>query len=351
MAARRRPSVAVRQFLKQSETIVGAVRDCRRLMASLRAAERRAVRATAGKFYRMGPGESSADKESSTNVKPVHPLLAGRTCYHRWEIVPGLYTPGTHVEFEPSKRFDELGIPPDISGLRALDVGAWDGAYTFELAKRGAEVTALEPQDPDVTIFNAARTILNAQVNYIRGNVYDLTEKTHGKYNIVLFTGVYYHLKNPVLALQRIREILEDDGQLYIEGATCSDHLARQLASSVPGASFKSLMRLVDGMPISLFDWGHEIYDHPSNWFFPTRACLLGMLSDSGFIDIELRPRSDQPTNRILGHARANPAKPRPSSAYYEAGRLEPVVQVHDFVSPRLALRDAESSRASSSRH
>jgi 2-polyprenyl-3-methyl-5-hydroxy-6-metoxy-1,4-benzoquinol methylase len=343
--------MALRAFLKQSETIVGAVRDCRRLMASLRAAERRAVRATAGRFYRMDPGGSSADMKSSASVKPIHPLLAGRSCYHRWEIAPGLYTPGTHVDFEPSERFEELGIPQDISGLRALDVGAWDGAYTFELAKRGAEATALDPQDPDVTIFNAARRILNVQVNYIRGNVYDLTEKTHGKYNIVLFTGVYYHLKNPVLALQRIREILEDDGRLYIEGATCSHHLARQLASSVPGASFKSLVRLVDGMPISLFDWGHEIYDHPSNWFFPTTACLRGMLSDCGFIDIELMPRSDQPANRILGHARANPAKPRPGSPYYEAGRLEPVVQVHDFVSPRLALLEAESSRTSNTKH
>jgi len=54
-------------------------------------------------------------------------------------------------------------------------------------------------------------------------------------------------------------------------------------------------------------------------WFFPTTACLLGMPYVSGFIDIELRRRSDQPANRILGCARADPAKPRASSPYYEA--------------------------------
>jgi tRNA (mo5U34)-methyltransferase len=333
--------MGVREFLKRSETIVGAVRDCRRLMASLPAAERRAVRATAGRFYRMGPGGKSADKKSS-NVKPIHPLLAGRTCYHRFEIEPGLYTPGTQIDVEPSKFFDEIGIPQDISGLRALDVGAFDGALTFELVKRGAEVTALDIQDPDVTIFNAARTILNARVNYIRGSVYDLTEKTHGKYNIVLFAGVYYHLKNPALALQRIREALEDDGRLYIEGATCSRYLARQLASSVPGAGFESLMRLVDRMPISLFDHDHQIYPGWSNWWFPTTSCLQGMLSDSGFFDIELRLRPNTlagPTVlRIDGHARANPAKVDPSSQQHEHAVL-----VHDYVSPRSALLDAES--------
>ena len=339
--------MGVREFLKHSQTMVGAVHDSRRLMASLRAAERRAVRATAGRFYGMGLGGKSADKKSSTNAKPIHPkpihpLLAGRTCYHRFEIEPGLYTPGTHVDVEPSKFFDEIGIPQDISGLRALDVGAFDGALTFELAKRGAEVIALDIQDPDVTIFNAARTILNARVNYIRGSVYDLTEKTHGKYNIVLFAGVYYHLKNPVLAFQRIREVLEDDGRLYIEGATCSRYLASQLASSVPSASFESLMRLVDGMPISVFDWDHEIYDHWSNWFFPTTACLRGMLSDSGFIDIELGPRSNSlaaDVLRIVGQARANPAKASPISQQYEHGVL-----VHDAVSPHLALLDAKKA-------
>ena len=296
-----------------------------------------AIRARVGglRFYRMGLGGKSADKKSS-NVKPIHPLLAGRTCYHRFEIEPGLYTPGTHIDVEPSKFLDQIGIPQDLSGLRALDVGAWDGVFTFELAKRGAEVTALDLQDPDVTIFNAARTILNARVNYIRGSVYDLVEKTHGKHDIVLFVGVYYHLKNPALAFQRIREVLEDDGRLYLEGATCSRYLARQLASSVPGASLESLMRLVDGMPISFFDHDHQIYKHWSNWWFPTTSCLHGMLSDSGFFDIELRLRPNalgEATHlRIDGHARANPAKARPSSQQYEHE-----VYVQDYISPRIS--------------
>jgi tRNA (mo5U34)-methyltransferase len=329
--------MGVREFLKQSETIVGAVRDCRRLMASLPTAERRAVRATAGRFYRMGLGGKSADKESS-NVKPIHPLLAGRTCYHRFEIEPGLYTPGTFLEVEPKICLDEIGVPPDLSGVRALDIGAWDGAFTFELAKRGAEVTALDLQDPDVTIFNAARAILNVPVNYIRGSVYDLAQKTHGIYNMVLFAGVYYHLKNPVFAFQRIREVLEGDGRLYIEGASCSPYLARQLASLVPGTTADYLTNVVDRMPISLFDFDKQIYKDWSNWWYPTTSCLRAMLSDSGFHDIELNLRTnafDEHTHlRISGHAKANPVKPRPSDQQYEHE-----VYVCDYKSVRLLGR------------
>ena len=91
----------------------------------------------------------------------VHPDLSGRRCYHKYELVPGL-TPGTFLEVEPKRCLDELGVPADLSGLRVLEIGAWDGAYTFELVRRGAQVTALDIQDPDVTVFNAVRNILSA---------------------------------------------------------------------------------------------------------------------------------------------------------------------------------------------
>src|SRR5262245_13646010 len=78
----------------------------------------------------------------ASSTMAVHPLLAGRTCYHAFEIEPGLYTPGTFLNVKPAACLDEIGISRQLSGLRVLDVGAWDGAFTFELARRGADVTA-----------------------------------------------------------------------------------------------------------------------------------------------------------------------------------------------------------------
>jgi tRNA (mo5U34)-methyltransferase len=148
----------------------------------------------------------------------VHPKLAGRTCYHRYEVEPGLITPGQFLELNPKLCLDELGISQDLSGLRALDIGAFDGPFTFELERRGAQVTALDIQDPDVTVFNAVKEIKQSSANYVRGSIYDAQPEALGAYDIVLFAGVYYHLKNPVLALQRIRRLLADGGYCSLRG-------------------------------------------------------------------------------------------------------------------------------------
>src|SRR5271165_4621593 len=103
----------------------------------------------------------------------IHPKLADRSCFFQYEVEPGLFTPGQGHETEPKLCLDELGIPRDLAGLRALDIGAWDGPYTFELERRGAQVTALDIQDPDITIFNAVKEIKSSRANYVRGSVYD----------------------------------------------------------------------------------------------------------------------------------------------------------------------------------
>ena len=103
----------------------------------------------------------------------IHPALLGRTCYHRYEVEPGLFTPGDFMPIDPTSCLDELGVPRDLSGLRALDIGAWDGPYTFELERRGAEVTALDIQDPDITVFNAVKKIKKSSATHVRCSIYD----------------------------------------------------------------------------------------------------------------------------------------------------------------------------------
>lgn len=268
----------------------------------------------------------------------IHPRLAERTCYHRFEVEPGLFTPGTFIDVVPSACLDEIGIPGDLAGLRALDIGAWDGAFTFELLRRGARVTALDIQDPNVTVFNAVREILDANVDYVRASVYDLDQATHGVFDLVLFAGVYYHLKHPGLALQRIREVLAENGRMYIEGATCSEYLAATMARALPGVTTDQLLELVDRLPMSIFDAEKKIYPHWSNWWFPTTSCLKAMLRDCGFAEVRLAlcptAFSGHSHLRICGCARANPAMPQPSHL-----RHEHEVYAKDYVSLRLLAR------------
>src|SRR5579871_2987357 len=88
----------------------------------------------------------------------------------QWEILPGVVTPGISP-MDPKYILDDFGVPSDLCGKRAVDIGAWDGALAFELAKRGATTIATDIQDPHATAFAVAREILNAPVEYVRGSV------------------------------------------------------------------------------------------------------------------------------------------------------------------------------------
>lgn len=254
----------------------------------------------------------------------IHPKLVGRSCYHKYEVQPRLFTPGQFLEVDPKRCLDEMGVPPDLAGLRALDIGAWDGPYSFELERRGAQVTALDIQDPDITVFNAVKEIKNSSATYVRCGVYDAAPETLGTYDLVLFPGVYYHLKNPVLSLQRIRRLLKDGGALFIEGASTTDYLAEELNKllGLPNSTISNTAEILDRLPLSYFDIDHKIYQDWSNWFFPTTRCLEGMLLDSGFrnVDIELKKSAfnNYSHRRLIGRAEADPAKGNPGEQEYE---------------------------------
>jgi SAM-dependent methyltransferase len=254
----------------------------------------------------------------------VHPKLAGRSCYHKYEVEPGLFTPGRNIELEPKLCLDELGVPQSLFGLRALDIGAWDGPLTFELERRGAQVIALDIQDPDITLFNAVKEIKNSSAAYVRGSVYDALPETLGVYDVVLFAGVYYHLKNPVLALQRIRRLLIDGGALFIEGASSTEYLAEQLneALQLPKSRVPTTVEILDRLPLSYFDAEHKIYPHWSNWWFPTTRGLEVILLDSGFRNVACKLKRNAFCNyshrRLMGRAEADPAKSNPGEQKYE---------------------------------
>jgi SAM-dependent methyltransferase len=247
----------------------------------------------------------------------VHPKLAGRSCYHKYEVEPGLFTPGEFLELEPKLCLDELGVPLGLSGLRALDIGAWDGPFTFELERRGAQVTALDIQDPDITVFNAVKEIKSSSAHYVRGSIYDALPETFGVYDVVLFAGVYYHLKNPVLALQRIRRFLTDGGVLFIEGASTTDYLAEQLnkALGLPNSRIRPTAEILDRLPLSYFDIEQKIYGR-DNWWFPTTRGLEVILLDSGFRNVACELKQNAFYNyshrRLMGRAEADPAKSDP---------------------------------------
>jgi tRNA (mo5U34)-methyltransferase len=143
--------------------------------------------------------------------------------YHRIELLPGVVTPGAHDSQAALGILDRLGLPAVCTGLRALDIGCRDGFFAFELERRGATVLAVDYAEPTVTGFSIAAEALGSRVEYRVGNVYDLSAERDGLFELVLFLGVLYHLRNPLLALDRVRSMTAPGAMVLVETQVCME--------------------------------------------------------------------------------------------------------------------------------
>ena len=107
-------------------------------------------------------------------------------------------------------------IPLNLKGKRVLDVGAWDGYYSFLCEQRGANVVAIDIDPQHRQGYDVAKKIVNSQVKYRVMSVYDI-EDLEGTFDYVLFFGVIYHLLHPILALEKIRQKCTE--KLFLESS------------------------------------------------------------------------------------------------------------------------------------
>lgn len=234
-------------------------------------------------------------------------LIESKSWYHRFEILPGYFTPGT-IEFPAAIILDDQGIAKDLTGMRALDIGTWDGPLAFELERRGATVTAVDIQDPDSTGFNVAKRVLGSKVAYRRATVYELADLAIPEQDLVCFRGVYYHLKYPMLAFEKISSILKIGGLLYFEGE-CLLHYAEDLNGQRTDLDISALA--ASDVPLAMFCPGR--FKDGSNWFVPNLACLKSILQTTGMelVRHRLFSKPDQkpyPAQRFVGLARKTQA-------------------------------------------
>jgi tRNA (mo5U34)-methyltransferase len=197
--------------------------------------------------------------------------------YHRFEILPGVMTPGkVSLGRETLTHF---GIPQDLKGKKVLDVGAWDGPLAFEAEARGATVTALDIQDPDKTGFNTAKAVLDSRVRYIQGSVYDATSLLSDRFDYIFIFGVFYHLKYPILAFERLASLLADDGQLVYEGECLRNYWEDETGKPFDSVDFRALVQ--SNVPVCLF-YSRTYKGDDTNWFIPNPACLRGWMEAAG---------------------------------------------------------------------
>jgi tRNA (mo5U34)-methyltransferase len=209
--------------------------------------------------------------ESFDYVRAWERERSERGWWHSFELPDGSQILGVCGLDTLKDRIGQFPIPLDLRGKRVLDIGAWDGWFSFEMERRGAEVLAIDNWDNPR--FHEMRALLNSKVEYRQFDMYDLTPQRVGQFDIVLFMGVLYHLKHPLLALERVCALTRDM-------AAVDSFVLRE--DHWQGAQ-------VEQRPIMEFYENDEFGGQTDNWVGPSVPCLLAMCRTAGFARVELR--------------------------------------------------------------
>lgn len=170
-------------------------------------------------------------------------------------------------------------IPLDLRGKTVLDVGCNAGFYAFEMKRRGADRVVGIDHDPRyLAQAELASRVLGLDVELRRMDVYQVVELRE-RFDIVLFMGVLYHLRHPLLALDLLHEHVVGDLLVFQSMLRGSDDVL-PLADDYPFS--ETAIFDEPGYP-KLHFVEHEYAGDPTNWFIPNRACAMAMLRSAGF--------------------------------------------------------------------
>ena len=222
-----------------------------------------------------------------TDPKIIRRLVAehGRW-WHEIELAPGIVTPGDDSNRMKLPILDELGLPRDMSGMRALDIGCSDGYFSFEMERRGASVVAIDFVPETYTGFATARRILGSKADYRMDNAYNLTPEDYGTFDVVLFMGVLYHLRKPMEALDAIRSVTRDGSLLFV-GTMMIDEFF--LLPDGTATTLDALNPILKDVPIWQAYPGDSLNGDFTNCFAPNRKALEVALSEARFRVDEMR--------------------------------------------------------------
>jgi tRNA (mo5U34)-methyltransferase len=189
-------------------------------------------------------------------------------------------------------------LPEDLRGARALDIGCNAGFYTFELARRGADVLAVDVDEHYLRQARwAARELdLEARVEFRRTGVYELAALDVEPFDVVLFLGVLYHLRHPLLALDIVSKLSGDVVVVQTLTMPGEERLGTPANLSIDGRD--EMLR--PGWPAMAFI-EHHLAGDPTNWWAPNAACVEAMLRSCG-LEIAAHPGHEIWLCRPAGH-------------------------------------------------
>jgi tRNA (mo5U34)-methyltransferase len=187
-------------------------------------------------------------------------------------------------------------IPADLTGKSVLDIGCNAGFYSIEMKRRGAErVLGVDFDERYLAQARFAAESLGMGIEFRQLSVYDVVQLRE-KFDVVIFMGVLYHLRHPLLALDLIREHVARDLLLFQSMQRGSSELA-ELADDYD--FWQTEMFDQPEFPRMYFI-EHKYTGDPTNWWIPNRACVEAMLRSAGF-EILDHPEAEVYLCRVAG--------------------------------------------------
>jgi tRNA (mo5U34)-methyltransferase len=179
-------------------------------------------------------------------------------------------------------------VPGSLQGKTVLDIGCNAGFYAMEMKRRGADrVLGLDSRDEYLAQARFAAEVNNLDIEFRNLSVYDVGSLRES-FDLVIFMGVLYHLRHPLLALDLIYEYAARDLMLFQSMQRGSERAGKfdQDYDFWRTDQFDS-----DEFP-KLHFIEHRYADDPTNWWIPNRSCTEAMLRSAGFA-IAAHPESE----------------------------------------------------------
>ena len=201
---------------------------------------------------------------TEAEVEELRTRVMARPWFHIMDLGHGIITPGLD---KCARKAHHYGLPDRLDGLSVLDIGAYDGFWSFECERRGAKrvVAAdhycwVKEGRKSKDGFDLAKEALGSDVVSVVVKIEDMRPEDLGTFDVVLFLGVLYHTQDPMHYLRIVRSLCH--GQVVVE--THVDAL------DIP-------------MPAAIYYPGKTLNNDASCFFGPNPACVQGMLADVGF--------------------------------------------------------------------
>ncbi len=212
------------------------------------------------------PRALKGDNVADEDLLDLRRQVGALRWFHSIDFGNGLISPGGISRSKIEQCSTIVFGRVNVTGKNVLDIGCYDGAYSIEAVKRGASrVRATDHwvwhHHPDTRkCFDLARVHLAPSIEVLDIDVADISVERLGSFDVVLFMGVFYHLRHPFEALECVANIASEC--LVVE---------------------TRLLQTLTHKPIMRFYPGSELDGDPTNWWAPNRACVEAMLRDLGF--------------------------------------------------------------------